>query len=147
MKILFGNNIDPQKNRINRRPLTLDVIFQYLKIKYSTGTTEVAIQTWHSFISIYEIFRERSIFTVTHFLELTPVLSAWPRASLNSFLHPGVGMIQDLSDYRLPLVTRILLSGWLPVTTGYHNFGFRSSGLTSSSYRLPSITSLPHLSR
>ena len=24
---------------------------------------------------------------------------------------------------RLPLVTRILVSGWLPVTNGYQNFG------------------------
>ena len=28
-------------------------------------------------------------------------------------------------DYQLPLVTRILVSGWLPLTTGYQNFGPR----------------------
>ena len=29
-----------------------------------------------------------------------------------------VGMIQDLVGYRLALVTRALVSGWLPVITG-----------------------------
>ena len=34
-------------------------------------------------------------------------------------------MIQDFGGYRLSLVSRILVSGWLPVTTGYQNFGLR----------------------
>ena len=34
-------------------------------------------------------------------------------------------MIQDFGGYRSPLVTKILVTGWLPVTTGYHNFALR----------------------
>ena len=34
-------------------------------------------------------------------------------------------MIQDFGGYRLPLVTRILALGWLPVTISYQNFGLR----------------------
>ena len=57
-------------------------------------------------------------------------------------------MIQDLVGYRLSLVTRILGSGWLPVTTGYQTLvfmlvtgfhwlpKFRSQG----GYRLPLVT-------
>ena len=30
-----------------------------------------------------------------------------------------------LSGYLLPLVTRIKVSRWLPVASGYHNFGLR----------------------
>ena len=57
-------------------------------------------------------------------------------------------MIHDLRGYRLPLVIRILVSGWLPVTTRYPNFGlmvvtsyhwlpeFWSQG----GYRLPLVT-------
>ena len=69
--------------------------------------------------------------------------------------------------YRLSLVTRILVSGWLSVTTGNHNFGLRvvtgyrwlpefwSQGdyhrlptlHSSFGYRLPSLTTLSHLNR
>ena len=38
---------------------------------------------------------------------------------------PGVGTIQDLVGNRLPLVTAILVSGWLPFTTGNQNFRVR----------------------
>ena len=34
-------------------------------------------------------------------------------------------MIQDLGGYRLLLVTRVSVARWLPVKTGYHNFGLR----------------------
>ena len=40
-------------------------------------------------------------------------------------------MIQDLGGYRLPLVARIFVSGWLPVEPE-----FRSQG----GYRLPQVT-------
>ena len=33
-------------------------------------------------------------------------------------LDAGVGMIQDFGGYRLTLVTSMLVSGWLPVTSG-----------------------------
>ena len=57
-------------------------------------------------------------------------------------------MIQDLVGYRLPLVTRILVSGWLPVTTGYQNLGLRLvTGYhwlpefgSQVGYRLPLVT-------
>ena len=60
-------------------------------------------------------------------------------------------MIQDLVGYRLPLVTRILVSGWLPVTTGNQNFSLRVVPATNGSiiseygpyymggYRLPLV--------
>ena len=71
------------------------------------------------------------------------------------------------TGHRLPLVTRILVSGWLPVTTGYQNFslrvvtgyhwlqGFRSQignrlpPVTKFDHldRFPSVTSFAHLSR
>ena len=37
----------------------------------------------------------------------------------------GVGMIQDSGGYRLQLVTRMLISGRLPVPTGNQNFVLR----------------------
>ena len=57
-------------------------------------------------------------------------------------------MIENLVGYRLPLVTRILVSRWLPVTTVYQNFGLTVvSGYrwlqkfqTKGGYRLPLVT-------
>ena len=34
-------------------------------------------------------------------------------------------MILDWACYRFPLITGILVSGWLPFTTGYQNLDFR----------------------
>ena len=48
-----------------------------------------------------------------------------PKIESTKMRHPGVGMIQDLVGYRLPLVSRILVSGWIPVTTCYQNLVFR----------------------
>ena len=42
-------------------------------------------------------------------------------------LQSGVSKIQNLSGYRLPLVAKNLVSGWLPVTTGYENLGLKFS--------------------
>ena len=64
-------------------------------------------------------------------------------------------MIQDLGGYQLSIVTRILVSGWLPVTTGYQNFRpwlfagyhwlpeFRSQ----IGYRFPLVTTFDDLDR
>ena len=49
-------------------------------------------------------------------------------------------MIQDLCVYRLPLVTRILVSGWLPVTAGCLNFGLRVITIGYRPYIHPSVT-------
>ena len=51
-------------------------------------------------------------------------------------------------DNRLPLVTRIFVSGWIPVTTGHQNFGLRvvtgydwlPEFSSQGGYRLPLIT-------
>ena len=59
-----------------------------------------------------------------------------PKIESTKMRHPGVGMIQDMVAYRLPefwsqggnrlpLVTGIWFSGWLPVSTGYQNLGLR----------------------
>ena len=59
-----------------------------------------------------------------------------------SILHPGIGMIQDSVGYRLPLVTRILVSGLLPVTTGYHNLNLRVVPVTTGyqNFRIRVVT-------
>ena len=71
-----------------------------------------------------------------------------PKIESTKMRHPGVGMIQDLVGYRLPLVSRILVSGWIPVTTGYQNLVFRVfTGFhwlpefrAQGGYRLPLVT-------
>ena len=57
-------------------------------------------------------------------------------------IESGVGEIQDSVGYRLPLATIILISGWLPVTTGYHNFGLTVVPVTKFDdlHWLPSVT-------
>ena len=71
-----------------------------------------------------------------------------PKIESTKMRLPGVGMIQDLVGYRLPLVTRILVSGWLPVTTGYQTlvfmvvtgFHWLPKFRSQDGYRLPLVT-------
>ena len=65
-----------------------------------------------------------------------------PKIESTKMRLPGVGMIQDLVGYRLPLVTRILVSGWLPVTTHYHYFSLRVVPVTTDyqNFRMRVVT-------
>ena len=54
-----------------------------------------------------------------------------PKIESTKMRHPGVGMIQDLVGYRLPLVSRILVSERLSVTNGYHNLSLRVVPVTT----------------
>ena len=51
-------------------------------------------------------------------------------------------MIQDSIGYRLPVVTRIFVSGWLPVTTCYHDFSLRVVPVTTGyhNFRIRVVT-------
>ena len=62
--------------------------------------------------------------------------SAW----FKIWLVTGYHWLQEFCSqgaYRLPLVTLILVSGWLPVTTGYQNFRIR---VVTGYYWLPLVT-------
>ena len=66
-----------------------------------------------------------------------------------------INVSYNFGGYWFPLVTRILISGWLPVTTGYQNFRPRlvtryhwlSEFRTEIGYRLPLLTKLDDLDR
>ena len=93
---------------------------RYTMIKHGRDTGNPA--NWYRYLEV-----RKKINISSKFLQKNPLSMT------------GVGTIQDLVGYRLPLVTRIwsqggywlpmvtriLVSGWLPVTTGYQNWWFR----------------------
>ena len=111
----------------------IDKIIAYLLLfKRTWKVYEISLKTFQVNLSTKQFIWGGKGFTIRR--SVWEQGSAWFKIWLVTGYHwlPEFG---SQGGYRLPLVTRILVSGLLPVTTGYQNFGLRW------------CTSLPHLSR